>query len=172
MRELPGWISELMPDIRWLSRSFDDLSTRELYQLMKLRVDVFVVEQRCVYAELDDMDTQPSTLHLLGTTDEQIIAYARLIGPGARWPDGRSAGIRIGRVVIKEAYRGQGIARLMMQQLLEYAGECWPGQPVALSAQSAVTAFYHSLGFRSVSKEYLEDGIPHIDMRRGEAGDT
>jgi len=153
-----------MSAIDWRVRRFAELSILELYGLMKLRVDVFVVEQACSYAELDGLDSLPDALHILGCRDGQIIAYARALPPGA---SGKApASITIGRVVVAKDYRGKDVAASMLGRLLAVAAQKWPDADMALSAQIGVSSLYEGFGFVSVSAAYVEDGIPHIDMRR------
>jgi len=147
--------------MRWAFRSFAELDTHELLAIMKLRVDVFVVEQACAYAEIDHHDNAPETIHLLGwdnQSEKTLAAYCRAM------PNSQKQEVRIGRVVVNPAHRRRGIAKEMMLELfsslraLEY--------DLALSAQTTVVEFYNSLGFVIESAEYVEDGIPHVDMRR------
>ncbi len=151
----------------WQAQTFAQLSTGTLYQLLKLRVDVFVVEQDCPYPELDALDCRQDCWHLLGTrpTMEQnsaeLIAYARILPPSGRFP-----GPSIGRVVVAEPYRRQGIGLQLMQQALQLAASHWPTQPVHISAQAHLQAFYQALGFIAEGETYLEDGIPHRHMYR------
>lgn len=175
--------------MRWEFHTFDSLDTTSLFALMKLRVDVFVVEQACAYAELDDQDTMPTTIHLLGYRHDALVAYARAMPPmppdqplvkpsppmelaepaGSHrepQPPVLSCPVRIGRVLVAHNHRGEGIATALMQQMLGHLAHHYPLHTQALAAQEAVRSFYESLGFLAVSDEYLEDGIPHIDMVR------
>lgn len=162
----------------WQFRRFDTLDTRSLFALMKLRVDVFVVEQNCAYPELDEHDIGPDTLHLLGLSDNTLAAYARAM-PGlapvqaasdaltrlATAPtDGRM--VRIGRVVVAPAFRGKALGQRLMQRMISHLDQEHPEQVQFLGAQLPVRGLYESLGFIPVSDSYLEDGIPHIDMLR------
>ncbi|MET3612463.1 ElaA protein [Rhizobium aquaticum] len=131
-------------------------SAHELYALLKLRVDVFVVEQNCAYPELDGKDDQ--ALHLTLKRGEDIIAAARIFPPH----DGKPA--KIGRVAVSPAHRGERLGGALMEEALNACASRFPGAPVFLSAQSHLQRFYGSFGFKPVSKEYLEDGIPHVDM--------
>ncbi|WP_417763276.1 GNAT family N-acetyltransferase [Shewanella sp.] len=146
----------------WQTLSFAELSTAQLYELLQLRVDVFVVEQSCPYPELDGKDCLPATLHLLGTDSQgKLQAYARLVPPGVSYPE-----LSIGRVVVAANARGQGHAQQLMQQAIAECARVWPQQAITIGAQQYLLAFYQSFGFKCVSTGYLEDGIPHIDMRR------
>ena len=135
--------------------SFSDLDTTWAYAVWRLRQDVFVVEQECPYPDLDGRDTELATRHvLLHEDDGVLLGYARVLDDGAEW--------RIGRVVIARAGRGQGLADVLMRAALE---EC-PGRDVVLDAQTPLASWYASLGFEVDGVEFLEDGIPHLPMRR------
>ncbi len=138
-------------------RRLDAFSTTELYALLRLRVDVFVVEQACAYPELDGKDE--AALHLRLLIDGETAGYARLLRP-------ESAPPRIGRVLVSPAHRGKRLGEAVMREALGACELHFPGQPIALSAQSHLERFYRSLGFAPTSAEYVEDGIPHIDMLR------
>lgn len=131
-------------------------SAHELYALLKLRVDVFVVEQNCPYPELDGKDDQ--ALHLMLKRGSEIIAAARIFPPRDDKP------AKIGRVVVSPAHRGERLGGALMREALDACAERFPAAPVFLSAQSHLQRFYGSFGFKPVSEEYLEDGIPHVDM--------
>ena len=138
-------------------RRMDAFSAVELYALLKLRVDVFVVEQACAYPELDGKDD--SALHLRLMIDGETAAYARLWRPEGAPP-------RIGRVLVSPAHRGKRLGDALMREAIRACEAHFPGEPIALSAQSHLERFYASLGFSPTSDEYVEDGIPHIDMQR------
>ncbi len=140
-------------------RALDDLPARDLYALMKLRVDVFVVEQACPYPELDGKDVD--ALHLRLLADGELLAAARILKT-----EGEDKPVKIGRVVVSPAHRGKRLGDSVMQEAIREAERLYPGRPIALSAQSHLERFYRSLGFLPVSDEYLEDGIPHVDMLR------
>ncbi|WOT05490.1 GNAT family N-acetyltransferase [Shewanella youngdeokensis] len=144
----------------WKSLAFSELTLDELYDILKLRVDVFVVEQNCPYPELDNKDRQSQTQHLLGIDEQGTIqAYARVLAPGVSYPE-----VSIGRVIVAEASRGQGVAHTLMQKAISIAVRKWPEQNIQLGGQAHLTDFYQQLGFKPVSDIYLEDGIPHLDM--------
>lgn len=152
-------------DITWQVLAFHQLSNQQLYQLIQLRINVFVVEQQCPYADLDDKDTQEGTLHLLGYTPEQTLAaYARLLPPGLSYPS-----VSIGRVIIRENYRSSGIGHQLLQQAIAACHQFWPAQTIEISAQHHLQKFYEQHGFIATSAPYLEDGIPHIHMHRNQA---
>ncbi|MGW0213613.1 GNAT family N-acetyltransferase [Micromonospora chokoriensis] len=140
-------------DIR--TASFADLDTRTFHDLLKLRIDVFVVEQNCPYPELDGRDVEPGTRHLWLTDGGAPLAYLRILAD----PDGTA---RIGRVVVAPEARGGGHAGRLMTAALEAVGD----RPSVLDAQSHLVGFYRRHGFTASGPEYVEDGIPHTPMRR------
>ena len=137
----------------------DELSATELYALLKLRTDVFIVEQKCPYPELDGRD--PDALHLRLMQDGELLAAARFFAPGDQ-----SEHAKIGRVVVAPAHRGKRLGDALMRETIAACEDRFPGHALALSAQSHLKAFYASFGFAVCSDEYLNDGIPHIDMLR------
>ena len=150
------------PSLRWQCLRFNALSTTQLYALLQLRSDVFVVEQQCAYPELDGKDTLPGVLHLLGSTDTDVLAaYLRVLPPGVSYPEPS-----IGRVVIAASQRGRGVAHALLRKGLRVVQQHWPASAVQLGAQAHLQALYATHGFTPSSTPYLEDGIPHIDMLR------
>jgi len=152
----------------WKLCQFDQLTTRELYQLAKLRIDVFVVEQRCAYPELDGLDLLSGTAHLFALEDAQPVTYARVLAPTSntsRFADAHSACVHIGRVLVAQSHRRRGLATELMQRALEHCRSHHKGHAIALAAQVDVMAFYTSLGFTPCSAHYIEDGIAHVDMQ-------
>ncbi|GAA2662291.1 MULTISPECIES: GNAT family N-acetyltransferase [Actinosynnema] len=132
-----------------------DLTATQLYALLKLRVDVFVVEQNCPYPELDGRDLEPGTRHLWLEEDGEPQAYLRLLEePGG--------GFRVGRVVTARAARGKGFSRRLMVAALAEIGDA----EAVLDGQTYVVDFYASFGFVPEGEEFIEDGIPHLRMRR------
>ncbi|MCH1930866.1 GNAT family N-acetyltransferase [Shewanella sp. A25] len=147
--------------MQWQYLTFNQLSANTLYDILKLRVDVFVVEQACAYPELDDKDRHPETIHLLGVSaNGELQAYARILPPGLSYPEAS-----IGRVVVAPNARGKGLATPLMQGAIEAALNIWPSAGIQIGAQDYLKTFYQSLGFVACSEMYLEDGIPHLDMR-------
>lgn len=147
--------------VQWQKLTFNQLNANTLYGILKLRVDVFVVEQACAYPELDDKDRHPETLHLIGLSpDGELLAYARILPPGLSYPEAS-----IGRVVVSPAGRGKGLAMPLMQHAIESALTTWPDAGIQIGAQDYLKNFYQKLGFNACSEMYLEDGIPHLDMR-------
>lgn len=138
-------------------KRFHQLSLDELYQILKLRVDVFVVEQNCAYPELDDRDQEAHHLYLQDETT--ICSYLRIY-----YPEVTKAAI--GRVVTSGKYRGQGLSRKIMESALHFLQGEKQIRSIYLQAQEHLSAFYASFGFEKTSDIYLEDGIPHVDMEK------
>ena len=147
--------------IEWICKQHSDLGKEQLYALLKLRSDVFVVEQKCAYPDLDGQDLEGDTYHLMGWEDDQLMAYLRLLDPESQGGD-----VVIGRVITAPAGRGKGLGHAMMEQALKQAQKHWPQVPIYLSAQAHLQGYYGRYGFEVAGEQYLEDGIPHIGMRR------
>ncbi|WP_248795192.1 GNAT family N-acetyltransferase [Pseudomonas sp. MWU13-2105] len=147
--------------IDWLCKHHGDLSKEQLYGILKLRTEVFVVEQKCPYQEVDGRDLEGDTCHLMGWCDDRLVAYLRLLDPMSQGGD-----VVIGRVVIAPEARGQGLGHELMAQALKHAEKLWPGVPIYLSAQAHLQVYYGRYGFAVVGEVYLEDDIPHIGMRK------
>lgn len=143
--------------IRFLTKPFQELSTRELYEILRLRAEVFVVEQHCAYQDIDLKDL--SCFHVLGYDDGKLAAYARLLFPEPHWEGS------IGRVLTSPAFRGKGYGRQLMQYCIAEAIRHFETDNFIISAQQYLEHFYTSLGFVKEGAMYLEDGIPHIKMR-------
>ena len=137
--------------MKWVVKAFDELTTHELHDLLRLRIDVFVFEQACAYPELDGKDTQST--HLLGYAEEGgLRAYARWYSSGRE--------VVMGRIVVQEEARNSGLGL----QLMEHAFDAIGSQPIRISAQQPLEQYYHGFGFRTISEPYDDFGIPHIDM--------
>lgn len=145
--------------VAWEHRAFTQLTPAELYGVMQLRQDVFVVEQQCIYADADGLDRMAS--HLFAVHRSVIVAYARLFRPGVR---GNAA--VIGRVVTARAVRGRGLGREVMRRAIAAIEEVHGPVPIRLGAQTSVQPFYQSFGFVRDGEDYVEDGIPHLPMLR------
>lgn len=153
---------------QWHLARFDQLSVHALHALIKLRVDVFIVEQCCPYPELDGRDTEQSTLHVLGYLNDEIVAYARILDLSEHTlekSDNKDEAIHIGRVLVRKDYRNRGLATLLMQQCIQVVRQHRHSGVIRLAAQLSVQPFYLCLGFHPVSAIYSEDGIEHIDMQ-------
>ncbi|MEO8328230.1 MAG: GNAT family N-acetyltransferase [Nitrospirota bacterium] len=136
------------------------MTVEQLFEILQLRVDVFVVEQQCAYRELDEYDQHPETRHVSGRNEGgQLIAYARILFPGLRYPE-----VNLGRFVVKADFRKQGIGHQLLQTALQEISGCWSKTSIRISAQEYLEAFYAQYGFIRVSDMYLEDGIPHVEM--------
>ncbi|OLF50996.1 GNAT family N-acetyltransferase [Pseudomonas chlororaphis] len=147
--------------IEWLCKHHTDLGKEQLYAILQLRTEVFVVEQKCAYQEVDGLDLEGDTCHLMAWDDDQLVAYLRLLDPNSQGGD-----VVIGRVVIAPQARGQGLGHELMEHALKQAEKHWPQMPIYLSAQAHLQGYYGRYGFVVVGEEYLEDDIPHIGMRR------
>lgn len=145
----------------WFNKTFAGLSAEELYQIVQLRQQVFVVEQNCVYLDADGYDRE--ALHLFAVQQGCVVAYCRLLPPGLKYQEAS-----IGRVCTALAQRASGLGRELMHRALTLVGESYASESVRvdirISAQLYLQNFYGSLGFTAVSAPYDEDGIPHIEM--------
>jgi ElaA protein len=137
---------------------FTDLSAALLYEALRFRQAIFVVEQASPYPDLDGQDT--GAQHLLLHIDEALAGYLRLI------PDLDDKRVAIGRVAVAAPLRGHGLARLLMDEALDHCRRDYPDYAVTLSAQTYLTPFYETLGFRATSAPYDDYGVPHVDMAR------
>lgn len=145
----------------WQLKTFEQLTTRELYELIKLRIDVFVVEQNCPYPELDNRDQLNDVYHLMGYQKNELVACARLLGEGITYSN-----IAIGRVITKESHRGTGLGHELINTAIENCIKLWGNKPIEIGAQAHLEKYYARHEFVKNSDSYLEDGIPHIDMIR------
>lgn len=145
--------------VDWSVRAFDELGPLELHDVLRLRQDVFIVEQNCAFREIDGRD--PHALHVLGRVDGRLIAYARVFAPDAATPEAS-----IGRVATDRSVRGSGIGRALMREALRIAELTAPDAAVRVAAQAHLVSFYSSLGFEPAGDPYPEDGILHLDMVR------
>jgi ElaA protein len=143
--------------MKFIIKSFSELTISELYDILQLRSEVFVAEQDCVYQDLDGKDYK--SLHVLGFKKEKIIAYARIFKPGDYFENAS-----IGRVVVKEIERKFGYGQELMNVSIKAVKTEFNEKKITISAQLYLKKFYESHGFIHVGKQYLEDGIPHIRM--------
>lgn len=150
-----------LPEIAWGITTgwhrFDALSAVTLYELLRFRQQVFVVEQRSPYPDLDGLDQR--ACHLLLSAEGRIAGCLRLLPPS------EAAAARIGRLAVAAELRGRGLGRRLMQHALAFCGEHHPGRPIALSAQLYLAGFYQRLGFVAKGAPFDDFGVPHIDMR-------
>ncbi|MDC6387849.1 GNAT family N-acetyltransferase [Maribacter sp. PR1] len=138
-------------------KKFKELTVHELYGLLQLRSEVFVVEQDCVYQDLDGKDKK--AIHVIGKKNNVIVAYTRIFSPGDYFKEAS-----IGRVVVKKSERQYGYGKVIMRASIKAVEEQLNTTKIRLSAQTYLLKFYNSLGFTTEGEGYLEDGIPHISM--------
>ena len=143
--------------MNWQLKKFEDLKCKEIYNILKLRNEVFIVEQKCAYQDCDSKDE--GSYHLYLEENDEIIAYVRILKKGVSYDK-----IAIGRVVVNKNYRGKGIAREIMLKAINFIEENLNETEIKLQAQVYLIDFYKDLGFKEISDEYLEDNIPHRDM--------
>jgi ElaA protein len=140
-------------------KRFNELSTQELYSLLQLRSEVFVVEQNCVYQDIDGKDAK--AIHLLGTYNNELVAYVRIFKPGDYFEQAS-----IGRVVVKQMYRNRNWGYDLMNEAIQATQTVLNETKITISAQLYLKIFYENLGFIQTSEMYLEDAIPHIEMKK------
>ena len=149
--------------IDWQFSSFKDLGPADLYEVLAQRQQVFILEQTCLYPDIDGLD--PVAHHLLGwrTVEDkrQLVAYLRVLGPGVKYDE-----MSLGRVITTQAARGSGAGRALLARGIDCAEALYPGHRIRIGAQQYLEQFYQSFGFVTVSAPYDEDGIQHIDMLR------
>ncbi|HKC69012.1 MAG TPA: GNAT family N-acetyltransferase [Bacteroidia bacterium] len=138
-------------------KKFKELSVDELYDLLRLREQIFVVEQSCIYVDADGVDKK--SIHVLGLVKNKIVAYARVIPEGVTYSTPS-----IGRVVVAEKHRGKKYAYDLMDVAIEVARKKLDAKKITISAQVYLKEFYKSIGFKPIGKPYLEDGLPHVKM--------
>ena len=147
--------------IRWQDLHHAELDVPTLYALLKLRCEVFVVEQQCAYLDVDGDDLVGENRHLLGWRNEELVAYARILKS-----DREEEPVAIGRVIVSAAARGEKLGYQLMERALATCEKHWPQRAVYLGAQAHLQSFYASFGFVPVTDVYDEDGIPHIGMAK------
>ncbi|TAL43002.1 MAG: GNAT family N-acetyltransferase [Chitinophagaceae bacterium] len=143
--------------MNWILKKFEELTPHELYAVVQLRNEVFVVEQNCVYQDADNKD--PQCWHLMGWENDLLVAYTRLVPPGITYelPS-------IGRVVTSPKMRKMGMGRTLMEKSIETTGKLFGKTPIKIGAQLYLKKFYETLGFQQSGEMYMEDGIEHIEM--------
>lgn len=147
----------MLNQLQWKLEPFSKLSPNELYAILRLRNEVFVVEQNCVYLDTDNKDQH--CYHLSGWDGDQLVAYARLLPPQLAWEE-----MSIGRVISSPAYRRTGAGKQLIAHAIEAAHSLYGKGPIRIGAQLYLKDFYAAFGFTPCSEEYLEDDIPHIEM--------
>lgn len=143
-------------------KNFNELTLSELYKVLSLRNEVFVVEQNCAYLDTDGYDED--AYHVLIWNNEVLVAYARLIKPNVKYPTSS-----IGRVVVHKEYRNLQLGHLLMENAIKAVGNLYQTEIITISAQAHLQRFYSKHGFETVSEEYMEDDIPHVEMIRNKA---
>jgi len=147
------------PQVKWEIKHFNELTLLELHDLLRIRLDIFVVEQNCPYSEIDGMD--PKCIHVIGSTEEgELIATARIAPAGTIYSEWS-----IGRVVVKKAFRQFKFGQELMEASIDYCQKETKSETIKIAAQLYLKKFYANLGFEQISDVYPWDGIDHIDMR-------
>lgn len=144
--------------LKWQTLAFTELTAAQMYDVLRLRQEVFVVEQHCAYPDLDGLDQQ--AIHMLCTQHQELVAYQRCLSPGLKYAESS-----LGRIVVCATSRGQQLGRELVRRGIEHNQLRWPEKDICISAQAHLKAFYSSMGFVAEGREYLEDNIPHRQMR-------
>lgn len=146
--------------IEWHWSTFGDLRPNELYEIVRARIEVFVIEQRCLYQDCDGVDLVSHHLWMNGP-DGHLGAYLRVVPPGVKFVEPS-----LGRVITAASVRGTGAGRALMAEAVRRMDAMYPGQPIRISAQRYLLQFYNDFGFEATDLHYLEDNIPHTEMVR------
>jgi ElaA protein len=141
-------------------KKFEEFSNIELYNLLQLRNEIFVVEQECAYQDIDGKDFL--ALHIIGYKKNELVSYARCFPPGTYFSEAS-----IGRVLVKESFRGTNCGQSILKASIKAISTHYNTETIKISAQTYLRKFYESFGFKQEGREYLEDGIPHISMTKG-----
>jgi len=150
-------VNKVAATLDWTLAAWHELSTQQLHDLLQLRSEVFVVEQNCVFQDIDGAD--PQALHLLGHNGGPLVAYARCFPPGVKFAEAS-----IGRVLTRFASRGGGLGHVLIQKAMAAVGQQWGVQPIRIGAQARLAGYYGQHGFVDAGKPYVEDGIDHLEM--------
>ena len=143
--------------MEYIQKPFHAFTPLELYHILRLRQEIFIIEQACIYPDIDSKDEDAQ--HLLAYENGELVGCLRILKKGVSFDEAS-----IGRVVVAAPHRGRGIAKEMMRRALVFSAEEWGETRVKISAQSYALPLYEDVGFVTMSEEYLEDGIPHVDM--------
>ena len=143
----------------WRLMAFEDLRVGELYEALRLRSEVFVVEQQCIFRDMDGADQK--AMHLLGVQHGELQAYARCFEAGVKFPEAS-----FGRVLTRQSARGHGLGHVLIDQAISAISQVWGPQAIRIGAQMQLAGFYAQHGFEDTGTHYLEDGIPHLEMLR------
>ena len=141
----------------FIIKKFEEFDLKYFYEIIKIREEVFIVEQACVYQECDGKDEK--AFHLVCRENGQVMAYLRILERGVSFDE-----ISIGRVLVKKEYRGRGLAKKLIKKAIKFIENELLENEIRISAQEYLTKFYESFGFKTVSDMYLEDEIPHVEM--------
>ena len=145
--------------LRWECKPFHELTADQMYTILCVRQEVFVLEQECLYLDADGKDRK--SFHLMGFTGDELVAYARIVEPGVSYQE-----VSMGRILTTENARGTGAGIELMEVGIKEIESRYGNVPIRISAQTYLLKFYEKFGFRSTGKEYLEDEIPHTEMLR------
>ena len=154
-------MNQLLASLNWRSARLNELTPLELARIYRARQQVFSIEQTCVYLDADEADEQSYHLAAWSNAHAQPLAYARLVDPGIKYTEPS-----MGRVITTAEARGTGLGRELVQRVLALSAQVHPGLGVRISAQSRLRRFYNEFGFEAMGVDYMEDGIPHIEMLR------
>ncbi|HKL11096.1 MAG TPA: GNAT family N-acetyltransferase [Clostridia bacterium] len=143
--------------MEFITKKFEEYSLKDFYEIIKIREEVFIVEQNCVYQECDGKDE--NAFHLVCMESGQVMAYLRILEKGVSFEE-----TSIGRVLVKKEYRSLGLGKMILEKAIEFIDSELNEYEIRISAQQYLTRFYESFGFKVVSDMYLEDGIPHVEM--------
>lgn len=161
-------MTDRLSSLEWRWKAFDDLATAEVYDMLAARSAVFVVEQNCVYGDIDGLDIDAWHLLAYGAGENgqrpALAGYLRVLLPGT--PDDSEKDVRIGRVLTTARFRGLKLGNAMLEHALQHILAQWPDEPISLHAQAHLQRFYGAFGFVASSGIHDEDGIPHVWMRR------
>lgn len=144
--------------MEWSIKHFNELTNIEVYEIIKLRTDVFVVEQQSIYSDCDNKDLQAYHLQLR-SANGKLVGYLRMLDRGVSYDS-----YSLGRVIIDSSLRGTGYGKQMLERAIAFIVEHWGGKEITISAQQHLTRFYGLVGFQQQSEPYMEDGIPHVQM--------
>jgi len=145
--------------MQYIIKKYEILTNTELYKILQLRQEIFIIEQACIYPDIDGLDENAH--HLMALDEGNLIGSLRILEKGVTFEDAS-----IGRVVVSASSRGKGVAKEMMLQAIDFIQNKWKETRIKISAQTYAIPFYQGVGFEVASGEYLEDGIPHVDMVR------
>lgn len=154
-------MNQLLASLNWRSARLNELTPLELARIYRARQQVFSIEQNCVYLDADEADEQSYHLAAWSNAYAQPLAYARLVDPGIKYTEPS-----MGRVITAAESRGTGLGRELVKRVLALSAQVHPGLGVRISAQSRLRRFYNEFGFEALGVDYMEDGIPHIEMLR------